>query len=107
MRIHHFSFDQIPQLSKTDRDYVTGHKALRPFYKFIPEIESFKDVIEARKQIPVNRKLLVDVLLKQHDLLPPSDSVRANILALKDRETFTITTAHQPCTARWTMVYHI
>ena len=51
--------------------------------------------IEARKQFPTNRQLLVQELKKQYGPLKTSGYVEKNIEALLSPDTFTITTAHQ------------
>jgi bacillithiol biosynthesis cysteine-adding enzyme BshC len=91
------SFDQIPQLSRTDLAYAQGDPALEPFYRWKPAVESFADVIAARRAgRPVDRATLVEVLKEQYAALPERGRIRANIEALGEDGTFTVCTAHQP-----------
>ena len=89
-------FKQIPQLSKTDVAYATGDAALRPFYSYDVDIQSFKKVIEDKKKDKTDRKLLVEVLKKQYKTFDEKGISTAIIEQLSDENTFTVTTAHQP-----------
>ena len=37
-------YSKIPQLSKRDLTYILENENLRPFYKYLPRIESFEQV---------------------------------------------------------------
>jgi len=82
--------------SKLNIDYLAGKESLQAFYQFSPDDKGLQEAISSRKQFPVNRKVLVDVLREQYKDLEISDSVKTNIDALLQENTFTITTAHQP-----------
>jgi len=77
-------------------DYLDHADNLKPFYKHSPAIQGIQNAIEARKNFPVNRKVLVQELKKQYASSKNSGSVETNIEALLSENTFTITTAHQP-----------
>lgn len=77
-------------------DYIGGSEKLKPFYAFEPSFQGLDAAIAQRKQFPVNRKVLVDVLQKQYASLDISDKLQQQINALLSEDTFTITTAHQP-----------
>jgi bacillithiol synthase len=82
------------------QDYLQHDSFLSPFYRFKPSVNSFPDVITERKNFPVNRELLCNVLLKQHDsFLSVYPKLENNILALSKENSFTITTGHQLCVA--------
>ena len=57
--------------------------------------EGVQKAIEARKQFPTNRQLLVEELKKQYAAVKTTGYVQKNIEALLSPDTFTITTAHQ------------
>ena len=76
-------------------DYIDRSESLAPFMGFPPSEQGVQKAIEARKQFPTNRPLLVQELKKQYGLLKTSGSVEKNIEALLSPDTFTITTAHQ------------
>jgi bacillithiol biosynthesis cysteine-adding enzyme BshC len=82
--------------SKTVLDYLAGNKAIRPFYAYEPNAESVPDIIkELTNNFSVDRSVLVNTLNDQYKAHAPHEEVSANIEALKEEKTFTITTAHQ------------
>jgi bacillithiol biosynthesis cysteine-adding enzyme BshC len=97
MEICKIPFDQIPQLSEKDIAYATGQDGLRPFYKYPVDLDAFGQVIKDKKRDHTDRQTLVKVVKEQYQPLETSEMVRQNIMALGDANTFTVTTAHQPC----------
>lgn len=89
-------FEKVPQLAKTDIAYATGDKHLKPFYRYEPELKSFKEALENRKGTICPRSDLVEVLEAQYAHLPRQTPVIENIEALRNADTYTVTTAHQP-----------
>ncbi len=101
--------DQTGYFSNIVLDYLSGNEKLKEFYSTPPGLSSFKQAIQERQSI--NRELLVDVLKdQQSETSPPAyNSVRAgnqkpangnvlyNINSLSNKNTFTVTTGHQPC----------
>lgn len=96
MEICTIPFDRVPQLSEKDIAYATNHEALRPFYKYEVNLDSFEKVITDKKKDDTDRKLLHEVLQQQYKKLDTTRAVLDNIDALLRSETFTVTTAHQP-----------
>ena len=89
----HIAYSETGFFSKTVIDYLNNDEKLKPFYDYPCSIESFKQKIEERKNNPVNRKILVDVLTRQYSIIP---SFQHSLLSqLLDENTFTITTGHQ------------
>jgi len=82
--------------SNLNTDYLAGDKKLEDFYHFKPNDEGLKAAIEARKNYPVNRTALVEALQKQYSGFQLKEAVLKNIELLKEQDTFTICTAHQP-----------
>ncbi len=82
--------------SKLVCDYVAGADSLRPFYLHEVNENGLLAAIEARKGFDTPRKVLAEVLAEQYatTVLHPSQAV--HLRALKDTNTFTIVTAHQP-----------
>lgn len=97
MEIQKIPYDKIPQFSSKDIAYLSESPALRPFYKYPPKISSFPDVILDKQKDLTDRALLVKVLQEQYQSIPTNDLVHKNIQSLAFNNTFTITTAHQPC----------
>ncbi|RYZ21467.1 MAG: bacillithiol biosynthesis cysteine-adding enzyme BshC [Chitinophagaceae bacterium] len=77
-------------------DYLDNAEALRPFYAHRPDLDGIRAAMEERRQAPQHRQVLVDVLQRQYEGRDGSAGVAANITALLDENTFTVTTAHQP-----------
>ena len=77
-------------------DYLSAHEDIRPFYQYPVNIEGVKKAIEERKRFPVDRKLLAETLERQYHNLPKHDKIEQNIALLKEENTFTVCTAHQP-----------
>lgn len=78
-------------------DYLAQKDELKSFYGEFPSIENFAKQIERKEQNYQHevRPVLVEVLEKQYDGLPASESVLANIELLRNKNTFTVTTGHQ------------
>ncbi|MGN6616474.1 MAG: bacillithiol biosynthesis cysteine-adding enzyme BshC [Ilyomonas sp.] len=89
-------YQQTNYFSKTVTDYLDKNELLKPFYKYSVSLEGIEEAIEARKQFPQNRKVLVEELKKQYADLSISEKTINNIQLLAEENTFTITTAHQP-----------
>src|SRR5689334_11174242 len=92
----HLSYSQTNLFSKIVSDYLKGSEDLRRFYSSLPNIEGVKEAIDRKKQQPVNRKMLVEVLKEQYASVTLKDPVKDNIEALLSDTTFTVCTAHQP-----------
>lgn len=89
-------FTQVPQLSKSDVAYATGDARLRPFYSYLPELDSFEQIIQERENRDYPRQDLVQALGRQYQKLNLNEKLSQNIAALAHKNTFTIVTAHQP-----------
>ncbi|RYZ20394.1 MAG: bacillithiol biosynthesis cysteine-adding enzyme BshC [Chitinophagaceae bacterium] len=84
------------QFSRIVTDYLAGAGTLAPFYTHRPDVEGLKAALEARKAAPGHRAVLVEALRRQYASTASKEAVSANIEALLDERTFTVTTAHQP-----------
>ena len=89
-------YSQTGKFTKIVLDYIDGAPELKEFYEHTVNIEGIKSAISQRKNFNTNRRLLVDQFEIQYKDLNDIDSVKANIHALLDENTFTICTAHQP-----------
>jgi bacillithiol synthase len=99
MQIERYSFDIVKKnISKFDYHYATQPEVFKDFLQFLPDMANFEKAIENRKRYPLYRNELVECLLQQYQAsgLSPHSKVNENIERLKDSQTFTITTAHQP-----------
>jgi len=96
LEINYISHSTTGFFSKLIEDYLADAVELKAFYQFPPNEEGLKEAILARSRCPVNREVLVDCLKKQYEGLTLPDAVSRNIEALKNENTFTVCTAHQP-----------
>jgi bacillithiol biosynthesis cysteine-adding enzyme BshC len=86
-------FKDIEILSPLVSDYLAGDERLKTFYEALPDENGFRSLIEKRKNIPCDRKLLADVLAGQNS--GAHASTKNNIKLLEGANTFTVTTGHQ------------
>ncbi|MFL5772705.1 MAG: bacillithiol biosynthesis cysteine-adding enzyme BshC [Flavisolibacter sp.] len=96
-----FSSELIPYsdtkaFTRIVQDYLTGSESLRPFYAETPSVEGIRETIEKKKHQAVDRNKLYDILVEQYQLVNKNTSVMKNISLLKEFNSFTICTAHQP-----------
>ncbi len=89
-------FEKVPQLAKTDLAYATGVSHLLPFFKYDLRQESFHQIIQDKSNAIVPRQDLADVLLKQYANIPNNEEILPIIELLRQPNTYTVTTAHQP-----------
>ncbi len=96
MTVKNIPYSDFPMFSKIDKAYIYNDVALVPFFKYDVSIESFKQIIADKKQDKTDRKTLVEVLESQYAHFQKFEKVTNNISNLKNENTFTVTTAHQP-----------
>jgi len=78
------------------QDFLNRNEKLSPFLNDYFSIEGVKEIINKREQFPfVDRAVLSETLLSQYEGLDISEATKANIAALANPKTYTITTAHQ------------
>lgn len=77
-------------------DYIEQQESLRDFFAFPPNIEGIQQAIAQKRTAAINRPLLVQALQAQYQDVPAHTKTTENIERLKDSQTFTICTAHQP-----------
>jgi bacillithiol biosynthesis cysteine-adding enzyme BshC len=88
-------YRQTNHFTKIVLDYIDQSEQLKPFFGQAASVQGIQSSIEARKQFPTNRKLLVEELRKQYTDIKGSEKARENIESILSENTFTITTAHQ------------
>lgn len=98
-------YRQTGYFSKLITDYLDNSEFLQPFYKHPVSLDGIRSAIDARKQFNTDRKLLVEQLKKQYDLVQTSTAVKENIENLLRDNCFTITTAHQPAIFTGTLFF--
>jgi bacillithiol synthase len=90
------SYQQTGYFSKIITEYLHGNEFLKSFYKHQVSYEGIEASILDRENFPTDRNLLVQVLNDQYAGIPLAEAVLNNLKKLSDKNTFTITTAHQP-----------
>lgn len=97
MPIHTLSYKNTGYFSKLICDYLSENKALDPFYTRFPSLENFKlQLEEKQKSFSTDKRNTLSRQIKtQYNTIPISQRTSKNIDALKNPNTFTITTGHQ------------
>jgi len=96
MAVDHIDFHDTGAFPKIILDYLEDKETIQPYYKYPMNMSSFPSIIEEKtKATTINRKLLVDILEKQHRQLPHNEQVMQNIHLLINPDTYTVTTGHQ------------
>lgn len=93
----HISYQKTQKFSPLVNDYLGGAENLKPFYNRYPSLENFPNQWSEKSRQRVDRETLVAVLQKQNECLSLSQETKANITALAEENTFTVTTGHQLC----------
>ena len=89
-------YNQTNSFTKIVIDYLNAAEELKPFYKYPPTLEGIVQAIDQKKNQKIDRIALVDELQKQYADVETNHAVRKNIDLLKQANTFSICTAHQP-----------
>lgn len=96
MQISRIPFAEVPQFSRRDVAYATGHSDFAPFIKYPVTADAFADVMRDKAEDKTNRQLLVDELLAQYEGIKDADTARTQVQSLLSGDAFTVITAHQP-----------
>lgn len=89
-------YSETGKFPKIVLDYIDQPGNLKNFFEHPVSIEGIKQAILQRKKFTTNRQLLTEQLQIQYENIQVSDSVKTNIHALSNENTFTVCTAHQP-----------
>jgi len=89
-------YSETKQFSSLVLDYIGQHKDLTGFYSHFPSPEGFRKAVEERKKFKTDRGLLVEAIQQTHSGKTLSKLQSTNLEALKQDNTFTVCTAHQP-----------
>lgn len=97
MKCKQILFERTGFFSKTVIDYLNKNPRIQPFYHHFPNLDGFAAQIQEKKSSfdPVSRKVLVDVLHDQYNTIDASEKTIANLHAIQNQQTFTVTTGHQ------------
>ncbi len=89
-------YEKTGYFTKIVIDYLHESQQLQDFYCHPVSLKGVEEAVEARRSFPTNRVLLVEELRKQYAGLPVSPKQEKHLQALLNKNSFTITTAHQP-----------
>ena len=97
MDIAYRAFKDVPLFSDTDIAYAQHDPNLLQFARYKPDLETFAQVIADKSKDQTDRALLTSVLKKQFAAFStPVDKALEQVEKLKEQNTYTVTTAHQP-----------
>lgn len=97
MEVTRISFDRIKALTSRDTDYQLNPNKFSSFLSYQPDENGILSAATERNKFPLDRDLLADVLTDHYRLSGMSDLQKNNILRLRQSDTYTVVTAHQPC----------
>lgn len=93
----YISYKDTGYFSKIAVDYIERKNDLKPFFLHEISEEGIENSIKARADFSQQaRAVLVKELQKQYAEMQTTSAVQQNICLLKNENTFTVTTAHQP-----------
>jgi bacillithiol synthase len=82
--------------SRIITEYLNGNEFLVNFYEHPVSFPGIEGAIVQREAFPTDRNLLVKTLKEQYRDMPERAAVSKNLESLSSKNTFTVTTAHQP-----------
>ena len=93
----HISIRDTHYFSSLICDYLDETTLVKPLFSRFPNLDNFKSQIHEKNTNfdTSHRPILVETLRKQYESTKSSKTTIANIDALLDHDTFTITTGHQ------------
>jgi bacillithiol biosynthesis cysteine-adding enzyme BshC len=97
LKVAEISYQETNKFSKLALDYLSEDEKLKPFINHFPTLENFEKQITEKKNNPVNREVLVEVLSQQNNIISLSAKSQKNIESLLNKNTFTVTSGHQLC----------
>lgn len=93
---HAISYRDTGKFSKIVVDYLDKTPELEAFYDYHPDVAGIKKAVAERRKGTTNRTLLADELMLQYQGIEDAEAVKRNIGLLRNENTFTVCTAHQP-----------
>jgi bacillithiol biosynthesis cysteine-adding enzyme BshC len=93
---HKIPYTSTGLFSSLVRDYLNNEGTAGQFVPYSYDVDALSKAIENRKQFPVDRVRLQEILKEQYNGYACSDILLNNIALLGSENTFVITTAHQP-----------
>lgn len=95
MQKNSYSFSEFSFSSQIIRDLVTKNNKINPFIDTFFSVEAFKEQIDKKQFSQENRLVVNAALLNQNKSLIVTEETENNIEAIKNENTYTVTTGHQ------------
>lgn len=92
-----FDLPEVMNLKPLIQDYIRNDRKLLPFISAFPDTEAFRNALNHRKFTGESRSFLISALRRQYSGLKISPACSLNLDAMRDEDTFTVTTGHQLC----------
>ncbi len=96
MKVENIPIDKVRQFSNRDFTYYNSPEKFKEYINYLPSLQAFPDIINSKSSHPIDRDLLHHVVAKQYETTNNSAITRNNLNLLREKNTFTVTTAHQP-----------
>lgn len=96
MTIKEIPFDKTPQFTDRDVAYQLHPELFSNFLAYQPTLEGLLQAVEDRKSFQIDRNLLYAQLISDYEKVKPTELQFQHIESLKEQNTFTVVTAHQP-----------
>lgn len=96
MTIEEIAFDKVVQFSDRDVSYQLQPELYTEFINYLPTVDGLKKAIEGRKDFKVDRDLLYSQLMDAYKNVDATELQLEHIESLKQPNTYTVVTAHQP-----------
>jgi len=95
IKIDELAYEKSEYANKLMIDYYAGKEGLKSFYQFDPNLSGLLEAADTRSFSDVKRKVLCQVLRKQHEGLDLHESQIQNLDLLAKGNTLTVATGHQ------------
>lgn len=95
MKIEKIPFEKTGRFTQIVIDYLKGDVQLEPYINYTPDLNSFDKAIADKANEEYDADLLYNTLLQQYTGVEISDKVKHNIESFKNKNTFSVVTAHQ------------
>lgn len=91
------SFSDSGLFSKRDTAYADQAEVFDSLLPYSPSFSGLTQSMKDLQEYSYDRKLLCKVLLSQYESFEHANEIKESISLLKESNTFTVITAHQPC----------
>jgi bacillithiol biosynthesis cysteine-adding enzyme BshC len=97
MTKHAYPISELGILKPLMQKFTEKNSSLLPFINRYSSLESYADLIQQKADFTMDREILADDILDQYGDIPLSEATNKNIQRLRENNTYTVITGHQPC----------